>query len=116
MAHPDFELTDVATLNFATIATWTNIVPADFTSSVSGAAVTAGYYSSLAITNTSGAGTVYMACRPLTNEATTNEIAIAAGATLSLPIWGANVQTLSFIGSAEGLTVSVLAFFLPYKA
>jgi len=113
---PDFECTDVAHYAVTTLATWVALTPASFVSAKTGAVIEArNYFSHLVVSNTSGAGTVYLALRTLTIEAPTDAIPIAAGSAVTLPIWGAGLQSISLIGSTEGLTATVLAFFFPTR-
>ncbi len=113
--RPDLIGTDVGAYDVSTGLTWGDVTSSSLKCTTTGAACKSGWvFSRVLVVNTHATETLYVQFHAGASDATTNQIRIPAGASITLDVYGLKARTLSIKGSAGSTTGFVTAWIFPY--
>jgi hypothetical protein len=113
--RPDIIGTHLGSVDVSAGTSWTALTSSSLKCATTGAACAAGLtISAVTVINTHASQTLYLTLRSAgIVDSTTNTLAIGAGDSLSLNVYGMRVTALSLQGSGASTTGRVIAHLLP---
>ena len=114
--RPPIHGTDVGSYDVSTGSTWTSLTTASFTCTTTAAACKSGWvFSRVVVINTHATETLYVQFKTAAIvDPTTNQIAVPAGGSYTLDVYGLKARAMSVKGSTAGTTGRIQAWIFPY--
>lgn len=112
--RPDVVGTVIGALDVSAGTSWTSITSGSLRCSRTQATCTAGYvFTQVMLVNTHASQTLYLQLKSAASETSVNQIAVDAGGSITLDLYGQSVTAIAVLGSGATTTGRIVAWLVP---